>query len=279
MTTGLPPTQDFTGIFYNSEFWTTETDALTQETGNTLYLRKTTPDTATAVETFSAGVSTQSQTAPSLSTNVLLYQNQTAGTIKLGTSARSVHLSNIDCQGSDINNASAPTTGAITIGANQTGGIIEIGKNVARTGDITIGHNNCTINFGGHLTPTYTVMPNSTSEIGMITSSTPSTGLALGTAFALIGPAISIPAGVWLLQGNVQLPTTTAGSVVNITLNSAASANPAATTSAVVQAAGASYINVSCMISQASSVSWALYGQATTAVTITNPRFIYTRIA
>lgn len=279
MTTGLPPTQYFPGIFYNSEFWTTDTTALTQETANDLYLRKTTPDTATALETFSAGISTQSQTAPSLSTDVLLYQNQTAGTIKLGTSARSVHLSNIDCQGSVINNASAPANGAITIGSSQIAGTIDIGTNAGRTGAITIGAGNCTLNFGGHLTPTYTTMPNLTSEIGMISSVTPSTGLALGTSLGLLGSLTSIPAGVWLLQGNIQLPTTTAGSVVVLTINTSAAANPAGTGSSVVQGAGASYLNVSLMISQSSAGSWGLYASATAAATISNVRFIYTRIA
>lgn len=279
MTTGLPPTQFFSGIFYNPEFWSSGSFSLTQDVANTLYLEKTTPDTATALQTFSAGLSTQSMTAPSLTSDVTLFQSQTAGTIRIASSARSVHCSNIDCQGNAINNASAPANGALTIGSSQIAGTIDIGTNAGRTGVITIGANNNTINLGGHLTPTYATMPNSTTEVGMITSTTPSTGLALGTGLALIGPAVSIPAGVWLLQGNIQLPTATAGAVVNLTINTSATANPAATDSGVVQAAGASYLNVSLMISQASATSWGIYGSATAAATISNPRFIYTRIA
>lgn len=281
MTTGLPPTQYFSGIFYNPEFWTSGSSSLTQSTANTLYLRKTTPDTATALETFSAGLSTQTTTSPSLTTDVSLFQSQSSGTIRVGpnASAISVHLSNIDCNNNTINNATSPAVGNIIIGNSQTSGTISIGTNAARTGAITIGNNLNTINLGGYLTPTYATMPTSTTQVGTITSTTPSTGLALGTGLALIGPAVSIPAGVWLLQGNIQLPTATAGAVVNLTINTSAAANPASSNSAVVQAAGVSYLNVSLMISQASATSWGIYGSATAAATISNPRFIYTRLA
>ena len=279
MTTTLPPSENFTGIFYNPAFWTTASSSLTLEDANDLYLRKTTPDTATAIETFSAGVSTQSMTSPNLAADVTLFPSQTAGTIRIASSARSVHVSNIDCQGNSINNASAPANGALTIGSSQIAGTIDIGTNAGRTGAITIGANNCTVNLGGHLTPTYTTMPNATSEVGMISTVTPATGLALGTGLGLLGSLTSIPAGVWLLQGNIQLPTATAGSVVVLTINTSGAANPAATVSAVVQGAGAGYINVSYMLSQSTSGSWGLYASATSAATISNPRFIYTRIA
>jgi hypothetical protein len=279
MTTTLPPTQFFTGIFYNANFWTSGTTALTQDIANTLYLEKTTPDTATALQTFSGGVSTQSMTAPSLTADVTLFPNQTAGTLKLATTARSVHCSNIDCQGNAINNASTPAAGALTIGASQTTGTIEIGKNASRTGAITIGHNNCTVNFGGHLTPTYTAMP-STGEIGANASNT-YTGatLTLGTGVSLIGTAQSLTAGVWLITGNVQLPITVVGTVVTITLNTGTSINVAAAQSDAV-AASALYLNVSLVISQTSTTSWGLYGQASIASTVlASARFNYTRLA
>jgi len=210
MTTTLPPSQQFTGIFYNPVFWSTAETALTQEVANTLYLEKTTPDTATALQTFSGGISTQSMTAPSLTSNVNLFTTQTAGTLVLATSARSVHVSNIDCQGNAINNASTPANGALTIGSSQTGtgGTIEIGKNVARTGAITIGHNNCTLNIGGHLTPTYTIAP-AAGEIGfrlLLTNTyATNTGLTSGTTLSPAPINQVLPFGIWLVQGCLRL--------------------------------------------------------------------------
>jgi hypothetical protein len=282
MTTTLPPSENFTGIFYNPAFWTTASSSLTLEDANALYLRKTTPDTATALETFSSGLSTQSMTAPDLAGDVLLFQNQTAGTLKLATAARSVHVSNIDCQGNAINTATVVTNSTLSIGSLQTGaaGILNLGTNALRTGPVNIGANNCTVNLGGHLTPTYTTMPNSTSEVGMKTVTTPSTGLSLGTSYTLMGPAVSIPIGVWLIQGSVTLPVTVVGTVVTITLNTALSLNQDAKSSGVVTTAGGVSVEVSLVVSQATATTWGLYGSATTAsTTVTNPRFIYTRIA
>ena len=56
MTSELPPTYYFTDINYNSSFYGSDDTAnLTEALANSLYLRKTVPDTATAVETFSSG--------------------------------------------------------------------------------------------------------------------------------------------------------------------------------------------------------------------------------
>ena len=208
MTTIPPPSQQFTGIFYNPSFWISSVTSLTQAVANTLYLRKTTTDTASALETFNGGISTQSMTAPSLTADVNLFPNQTAGTLRLATASRSVHCSNIDCQGNAINNASAPANGALTFGASQTGGTIEIGKNVARTGAITIGHNNCTVNVGGHLTPTYTVAPVA-GEIGfrlLLTNTyATNTGLTSGTTLSPAPINQVLPFGIWLVQGCMRL--------------------------------------------------------------------------
>lgn len=218
MTTGLPPTQQFTGIFYNPSFWTSGTSSLTRDVADTLYLEKTTPDTATALQTFSGGLSTQSQTAPSLSTDVLLYQNQTAGAIKLGTAARSVCLSNIDCQGNAINNASTPTTGAITIGASQTSGTLSIGAGALRTnaGAITIGANDMTLNLGGYITPTYSAASIPVTSIGGRNSivAVSATGAIPGTLF-LSAASSSNAIGTYLVTMNSTITCTTAGTIIS----------------------------------------------------------------
>jgi hypothetical protein len=63
MSADSPPTYYFTGIQFNSSFYTTPSGGsgdLTLAQANALYLKKTIPDIATALETFSAGLLTNS---------------------------------------------------------------------------------------------------------------------------------------------------------------------------------------------------------------------------
>lgn len=281
MTTTPPPSQQFSGIFYNPSFWISATTSLTQSVANTLYLRKTTTDTASALETFNGGISTQSMTAPSLTADVSLFPNQTAGTLRLATTSRSVHCSGIDCQGSAINNASAPANGALTIGASQTGtaGMISIGTNASRTGDITIGANGCAINLGGYLVPTYTTQPNANTQIGYTQTFT-ITNTTVGTSFIILGAAPTIPIGRWLIQGYCQLPVAT-GVGVHLTVNNSAAVNVVACNSATTNATNASYLMVEYIASfTAQQTTWGLYAQSTAVSTaLTNIRMVITRLA
>ena len=279
MTTIPRPSQQFTGIYYNPSFWISSVTSLTQAVANTLYLRKTTTDSASALETFNGGISTQSMTAPSLTADVNLFPNQTAGTLRLATTSRSVHCSNIDCQGNAINNASAPANGALTIGASQTGGTIEIGTNIARTGAITIGANNCTINQGGHIAPTYTAMPAS-GELGFLTINTlTGASLTLGTTSARVGTAPTLTTGVYLIQGNCSLPTATGGIVVTLSLSAGTALNEPCVQSAITSTAGTVYMNFSTVVQVTGSQAWGISGLASTGLTINTVRFAYTRIA
>ena len=179
-----PPEYQFSGLFYNPEWWistsTTSTGGLTQAVANTLYLRKTTTDSASALETFNAGIKSSSYdtitagaTQNMFSTqtaNTNLFPNMGAGqTLKLGnqTTTQSVHCSYIDCNGNTINNANAPTTGALSIGNTQTSGILNLGTNVARTGAINIGGLGSTgkITLNRPLTVGYSIVPAS-GDIG-----------------------------------------------------------------------------------------------------------------
>jgi len=282
MTTTLPPTQNFTGIFYNPEFWTSDTSTLTRSVADTIYLEKTTPDTATALQTFSAGLSTQSMTAPSLTADVSLFGTQTAGTLRLATTSRSVHCSGIDCQGSAINNASAPATGALTIGSSQTSGTISIGAGGSRTsaGAITIGTALCPINLGGYLTPTYTTMPSTNAQIGYkLTTALSNT--TVGTSVTIIGGTFpTIPAGVWLIYGYATIPVV-AGTVVHLTINNSAAINTTAANSAATNAVNNGYVSVSSVQTfTTSQIAWGLYAQASVATTaLTNLGIVITRLA
>lgn len=280
MTTSLPPSQYFTGIFYNNAFWTSASSSLTQATANTLYLRKTVPDTATSVETFSSGLATQTITAPSTTTDVLLFQTQTGGTIRISDSSTlSVHCSNIDCASNTINNASAPAAGSLFIANNQVGGVLNLGTSASRTGAINIGANANTINLGGYLTPTYTSMPSASGQIGYKLSTALTNTTALVTVTIIAGTFPTIPAGVWLIQGFATLPVAT-GNVVHLTINNSAAINTGAVNSAPTNATNNAYVSVSTVQAfTTSQTTWGLYAQATASSALTNISIVITRLA
>lgn len=89
-----PPEFQFNGLIYNPNFWISPTSTLTQDVANTLYLRKTVTDTASALETFNGGIKTNSITAlgalATLSTNA--YRNEINYDAALG--ANDVYIGN-----------------------------------------------------------------------------------------------------------------------------------------------------------------------------------------
>ena len=162
MTALPPPTYYFDGITFNSAFYpSTSTvtsssgNGITEAQANLLYLRKTTTDTATSLETFSAGIATSSiDTASSGGTLTIGGTNATGGlNIGKSTFLTSI-LGNASVAGtlgagastlsSVITGAITPTsnTGQLDIGATQTTGILNIGTG-SRTGAgvINIGTN------------------------------------------------------------------------------------------------------------------------------------------
>ena len=50
------PYPSFSGITYNKSFFVSSSGGLTTAQGNAFYLQKTVADTATAIETFSGGI-------------------------------------------------------------------------------------------------------------------------------------------------------------------------------------------------------------------------------
>ena len=279
MTTVPPPSEQFTGVYYNPSFWISSSTTLSQAVANTLYLRKTTTDSASALETFNGGIASQNIAATSLTTQANLFTTQTSGTVQLGNSSVSVHCSNIDCNGNSINNATNPTTGNITICNNQTSGTLSLGTNASRTGAITIGANANTINLGGYLTPSYTTMPSSNTQIGYKLS-TALTNTTVGVSVTLIGGTFpTIPAGVWLIQGYAMLPTAT-GNVVHLSINNSLAINTGAVNSAPTNATNNAYVSVSTVQAFATQqTTWGLYAQATASSALTNISIVITRLA
>ena len=93
MTSQPSPTYNFPGISYNPSYFKTSSSGLTTGAANALYLRKTYADTATSLETFSAGINTTT-----LSASGLVEAN--AGITVIGTST----LSSLKVTTNKINN-------------------------------------------------------------------------------------------------------------------------------------------------------------------------------
>lgn len=139
MTSANPPYPYFNGITYNSQFFNTSTSSstggLTQAQANLLYLQKTTNDTATALETFSAGILTNTIDA------------ETSGELTIGgTNATSIALNEpVTMSGTlgvtgvlSANNANGLKTNKIEP-LNTTGNDIVIGSTISSTNSVIIG--------------------------------------------------------------------------------------------------------------------------------------------
>ena len=91
MTSSSAPTYYFSGILFNNSFYQTVSYGVSIGTANALYLRKKTADTATALETFSAGVQTPSIQSSSSPMN-LFTTNSLPNTLNLGNSNMTLKL-------------------------------------------------------------------------------------------------------------------------------------------------------------------------------------------
>jgi hypothetical protein len=124
MSSSNPPYPYFNGIAYNSSFFVTSGTGLTISQANAKYLQKTTPDTATALETFNGGL-------------------RTLGAVTLGTADSAI---SIGSNSSQTNNIVIGTKGALITGTNK----VVIGE---ATNTLTLSSG--TINIGGATSNNY----------------------------------------------------------------------------------------------------------------------------
>lgn len=189
-----PPTFSFNGIDFNPTYYINESTSsgFTQEQANDLYLQKKIPDTATALETFTGGVKTNS-IENVLTTDISNILINSTGNINIGTSA------------------SRTTANPIIIG-NATNSIIRLGS----TG----------LSFTTSGTPTATLQAILTSGIFVQTPTAAFNFLNNQTGTLTIGTAnnrtgdISIASTQTTGTGNIVLGSTalTTGTQ-NITIN------------------------------------------------------------
>ena len=129
MTSQNPPYPYFTGITYNSSFFSSTSSGLSQGQANLLYLQKTTTDTATATETFSAGLIASSVTTSTINSSgsgvdISIGNSQVAGKLNLGNGSN---------HAGQISIGSTSANPYISIGTGATGGStnIQIGSTSA----------------------------------------------------------------------------------------------------------------------------------------------------
>jgi hypothetical protein len=292
------PTESFLGIDFNPSFWISNTTSLTQDVANQLYLRKTTTDSASALETFNGGVKTNELSAISGDLNinysspasansiyigngfssvyfngaapaefvdgltsstynllngavaatmfssqtaeVNLFGNLSASTLRLGnqTTPQSCHISQVDCSGSQINNAVNNNSGNLSVGNLQTSGILNIGTSTTRTGNINIGSgagagNTSSIQLGSStgsgaisvnrpLTIGYTVNPvaGQIGEVIRAPALTPTafpTGTAVAQTAAVSVNYLTLPRGVWYTSATMGLSCSTVAGTLSQT--------------------------------------------------------------
>ena len=105
-------------IFNKQDF--VEDTGFTEAEANALYLRKTTADTATALETFTGGIATNGIQSTTATTDISIGSSQTSGVLNLG------------CNGSEA--VAGRTTAAINIGTDLNAtGIIKLGNQTSIT--------------------------------------------------------------------------------------------------------------------------------------------------
>ena len=210
MTEAKPPEFYFNGIVFNTQYFKESNEFLTKDESDARYLIKTQPDTATALQTFSNGLTfsgeingptirctsirTNDYQSSSISQLLTIGNNQTNATATLAIGCNIV-------RNGDINIANTQTTGTANI---------VIGSNVLTTGSQSI-------TFNRPLTIGYTVNPTSLSQIGgstFINGTTQSYGIGTTGSSKTLAVLNNIPIGIYQLFYNISTIITVAPAVL-----------------------------------------------------------------
>jgi hypothetical protein len=317
MASYFPPTEDLP-IFDNEVFDASNSDAqtLTIAKANLLYLRKTIADTATALETFNAGILSSSLDSLTPSTDLNIGTTMISGHMNIGTNAgRSgvihigdgnnctttgdVHINNGNVNASDtlINSGNGASSGTVGI-ATGTGGSNTTKVNISTgstTGLVNIGNNNTSVTMNSNNlilgSSTKAVTMNCPITVGYlttaITSNTQIGFQVIGTSSSVTSMLAStittfwsapLVSGVWYLLGNAKYATPGAFGQLYITSTIDTSDDAAAVSVAGVANA---VLQVSRMITVAAGATPTYYltGGSGSATTVSNIVFRVYRIA
>jgi len=211
MTEAKPPDFYFDGIVFNTQYFKESNETLTKDESDARYLIKTQPDTATALQTFSNGLTFSGEIngptivcttikngnyqSTSVNQGLTLGNNQTNATATLAIGCNIV-------RNGDINIANTQTTGTANI---------VIGSNVLTTGSQSI-------TFNRPLTIGYTVNPTSLSQIGgstFINGTTQSYGAGTTGSSKTLAVLNNIPIGIYQLFYNISTIITVGAAVLS----------------------------------------------------------------
>ena len=210
MTTSKPP--KYLSSIFNSYYYTeVESVSLTQADADLRYLKKNISDTATALQTFSAG---------------LTFSGEINGpTIVCTTIKNSNYQSTSVNQGLTLGNNQTNATATLDIGCNiaRNGNINIANTQTTGTGNIVIGSTalttgSQTITFNRPLTIGYTVTPTTLSQIGgstFINGTTQSYGAGTTGSSKTLAVLNSIPIGIYQLFYNISTIITVLAAVLS----------------------------------------------------------------
>jgi hypothetical protein len=283
MTSASPPYPWFSGITYNPSFFTSSaTGDLTKAQANALYLRKTVPDTATALETFNGGIQTNNVDSigndlylnssntlniGTLTNPVLNMVTQNSSTsvvnIKTGTyttgdvnictgngRAGILHLGDgnnlLAGSGTHINNGTFNASNTNIANGANTSGSVNILSGVSSTGTINLGQitGTATINVNRPLTCVYNPSAiTGTNQLGYKIAGA-ATGVTVLTPAntSLSLWSATLTSGIWLITGVLRFLTPGLGATQYIT-GSISSTNNAGDIAAMVSVSNTSNNN------------------------------------
>ena len=206
MTALPPPTYYFPGITFNSAYYPTTTttttssgNGITEAQANLLYLRKTTTDTATSLETFSAGISTPLvDTSGNLTiggnvstTAITIGQTGVTTTVSgnelisgtLGVTGNTT-LTNVAVSGNETVTGTLGVTGSLNAGAITATSLISSSLDTSTAGNLVIGGATATgINIGSSSTnPTILIDTTSTANL----DASPAIGIGTSSSNKLV---------------------------------------------------------------------------------------------
>jgi len=243
-----PPYPYFNGITYNKDYFETSGAGLSRTQANALYLQKTTPDTATALETFNTGIKTN--TINAVSTSLDLVANSLGLNPNSASATTNIHTNSSSSSGTvNIMGSNGGSSGTVNICVGSGGGVTASECNISTgttIGTVAIGNSANAVNVNsmalslGTATKTLTVQAPITlnynpsvltgpSMIGYsVTSTFAAVSFASGPTTSTIIRSVQVAStGLYLITWEIQY----AGGVVPIMFYS----NIANTTTAVLK--------------------------------------------
>jgi hypothetical protein len=211
MTTSQPPEFYFNGIDFNPDFFEDVSETLTKKESDARYLIKVEQDTATSLQTFTAGISTNNSN--------ITVGNATVSSLIVNTTSLGSQT-----EGGSLDIASTQSTGVLSIGnlATRTGNInIATTKNTSSAQEIILGSSNALatgqiIRMNRPLNISYSAINDlqyTTSRIGSYVSNNSGELLATNNATASTTlTSQNVPAGEYMFHYQIGYRNTVATS-------------------------------------------------------------------